>query len=205
MRGAVLGALLVLTAAGCGRDGENGQSDAYVEPCPVSGCGGDITGTWDVTGLCVHMTSQVMTGIPECDAASKAAFESAKVVPASARIVFADASYTESGTARVTLHYVYTNTCLNQQSGLNASADTCNEVQTNLVGAGQPAECALKSETCACDLTQEIPLSQSGSYTVKGSVLSMDDELNPFCVHGDAAEVRKKIGGFSGSLTLSRR
>src|SRR5262245_6463346 len=139
MRAAIVGASVLLCVAACGHDQTSRVSDAGA--CVVSGCGGDIEGTWDVTAMCVQLTGQVVTGLAACDAASKKAFDSARVVPVRAQLVFADGSYTQSGTARAELQYTYTNECLLAQSGVTASVETCDEIETNLTNAGQTAAC----------------------------------------------------------------
>lgn len=187
---------------GCGGDAGD---DAGAGACGISGCGGDLKGTWAVTSLCAHAPGPVMTGVPACDAVAKDAVNSTKFVPMGLQIVFDDTTYTQTGSTRAEFTYVYTNACLSAQSGLTASADTCAEVQMNLNNAGQSGTCRFSADTCVCDMSEVFPASESGTYSIEGTTLVTGSDKTPFCVHGDAAEMAASSSSFSGSMSLERR
>jgi hypothetical protein len=194
--GAVVASVFYLF--GCG--GDSGGAGA----CGISGCGGDIKGTWDIEALCIRVSSKAFsTGIAACDAAAQAAVASAKVT-SMAQITFTDTTYTMTGTVGLDAHYVFTNACLTAGGGSSASAATCNSLQTNLTNTGQVGTCSLSGETCVCDSTQSIPLSDSGSYSVDGTNLVMGSERDPFCVQGDTAQISAAGAGIDGSMSLAR-
>jgi hypothetical protein len=187
---------------GCGGDATDAGGAGA---CSISGCGGDIEGTWEVTSMCAHLPVPVMSGVPACDAVGKDAVNSTKFAPMGMQIVFDDTTYTQSGTVKAEFTYVFTNACLSAQSGLTASADTCAEVQMNLNNAGQSGACRFSADTCVCDMSEVFPASESGPYSVAGTSLVTGSDKTPFCVHGDAAEMAANNSSFSGSMSLERR
>jgi hypothetical protein len=192
---------------GCGGDA-SGPGDGGVHGegmCSVSGCGGDIEGTWAVTSVCAHLPGAVMTGLPACDTVGKDAVNSAKFAPMGLELAFTGMTYTQTGSVKATFTYAYTNACLTAQSGLTASVDTCAEVQMNLNNAGQAGTCRFSADTCVCDMDEVFPASDSGAYSVEGTALVMGSDKTPFCVHGDTAELATSNSSFSGSMSLERR
>jgi hypothetical protein len=185
---------------GCGGDSGGGA-------CGISGCGGDIKGTWDLTGMCAKLSGKTTsTGVAACDAVAQHALDTAKVVPMSMQVVFMDDTYSMSGNLEVAFDYVYTSACLTAQGGPGASEATCSDVQTALMNIGQPSTCSVSGDTCVCSATESMPVSETGPYRVDGTKLVMGTEMQsePFCVQGDTARISAAASGISGSMTLKR-
>lgn len=204
-----LGAALCLLAglAGCG--GDSGSSGPNA--CAITGCGGDIKGTWDITAVCAQVSSSSLpsTGVAACDAVARSAVETAQVTPMNAQITFTDTGYMETGTAELKFHYVYTKACLTAQGGSGASEGACNAIQSASMGQGLNATCQLAGETCVCDASETISMSESGTYSVQGTSLSMGmlqgaSDTSPFCVKGDTAEISSGNAMFSGRMSLKK-
>src|SRR5262245_24717521 len=187
---------------GCGGDASKAGGAGA---CDVSGCGGDIEGTWAVTSMCGHPTAPIMTGVSACDESTKESAKTTRFVPMGLQVVFSDTGYTQSGNVKKEYTYVYTDACLGAQSGLAASVETCAEVETNLNGAGQAGTCKLRADTCVCHLSEVGPMSASGAYSVEGTDLVMGGTKTPFCVHGDEAELAAVTSSFSGRMSLELR
>src|SRR5690348_4544017 len=79
---AALGCAFYVTACG----GDSSSANA----CGISGCGGDIKGTWDVTAVCVSASSISIqsSGVAACDAVGQEALKNAKVNPMPMMITF---------------------------------------------------------------------------------------------------------------------
>jgi hypothetical protein len=190
-----------LSSSGCGGDSGGGGGGS----CGISGCGGDIRGTWDVTDMCAQLTGQVNSGVAACDSVAKDALAGAKVVPVNMQVIATDTELTISGNVQAKLHYVYTNDCLTAQGASGASPEQCAAIQSTLMGAGQPGTCTQAGKTCVCDVTQDLPaISDMGTYTVDGTAIITGTERNPYCVKGDTAQVSVTQNGLSGSWTLKK-
>jgi hypothetical protein len=186
---------------GCG--GDSGSSGSA---CDISGCGGDIKGTWDVTSICVSAAnlSVPSTGIAACDAVARAAVSTAKVVPMPMMITFTDTDYTLSGTAEFQFQFVYTKECLSAQGGSGATQATCNALQMGLGNAGLMGTCTLSGETCACNATETMPVNEHQTFQIQGTKLVSTNESAPFCVMGDTAQFSSSNSQIGGSFSLKR-
>jgi hypothetical protein len=195
---AVLACAFYVTA--CGGDSSGGNA------CGISGCGGDIKGTWDVTGICITTSklTDPSTGIAACDAVARAAVNTAKVAPMNMTITFTGTDYTLSGTAQLQFDFVYTKECLNAQGGSGASQATCNALQMGFGNSGLTGTCMLSSESCVCDATEDMPLSEHNTYSVDGTNIVEGSEHSPFCVKGDVAQFSSSNGQLGGSFSLKR-
>ncbi|HEX4340015.1 MAG TPA: hypothetical protein VH062_29105 [Polyangiaceae bacterium] len=184
---------------GCGGDtGSSGGS------CGISGCGGDIKGTWDVTEMCSSVPAPAVMVPAACQDAVKEAVASAKTVPMGLQLNFSDNVYTVTGSLEVQIHLVYTKACLSAQ-GATASDATCGQLATGMSSGGLMATCSLAGDTCACDATEGTPLTVNEPYTVNGTTLALGSSSGgPFCVTGDTAKIGGTSGSFEGSMTLKR-
>jgi hypothetical protein len=197
---AVLACVFYVTA--CGGDSSNGGGSA----CDISGCGGDIKGTWDVTSICVSVAglSTPSTGVAACDAVARAATDNAKVVPMPMTVTFTDTDYTLSGTAEFQFQFVYTKACLTAQGGGGASQSTCDALQSGLGSSGLTGTCTLSGEACACNATLTMPVNEHTAYHVDGTKLVSANESSPFCVKGDTAQFSSSNSQLGGSFSLKR-
>jgi hypothetical protein len=186
----------------CSCGGDSGGSGGS---CSISGCGGDIKGTWDVTAMCSNVSAAAtpMTGIAACDAGLKAAIAGAKTIPMDLQLTFTDTTYSIAGNFQVAFHYTFTKECLAAQS-VTASASTCSQIASSMSGSGINGTCAASGGACACDVTEAQPLNANEPYTVSGTMLTLGSSSGPYCVTGDTAQFSGGANGFSGALTLKR-
>ena len=194
---AVVACAFYVTA--CGGDSSSGSA------CDISGCGGDIKGTWDVTSICVSAAglSTPSTGVAACDAVARAATDTAKVVPMPMTVTFTDTDYTLSGIAEFQFRFVYTKACLTAQ-GSGASQSTCDAVQSAFGSSGLTGTCMLSGETCACNATLTMPVNENATYHVDGTKLVRANDSAPFCVMGDTAQFSSSNSQLGGSFSLKR-
>jgi hypothetical protein len=195
---AALGCAFYVTACG----GDSSSANA----CGISGCGGDIKGTWDVTAVCVSTSgiSIQSSGVAACDAVGQEAAKNAKVNPMPMMITFTDTDYTLSGTAQFEFKFVYTKACLTAQGGGGATQSICNALQMGLTNNGLTGTCMLSGETCVCDVTQNMAVNQQETYHVDGTKLVTAKESSPFCVMGDTAQFSSSNSQIGGSFSLKR-
>ncbi|HVW28782.1 MAG TPA: hypothetical protein VHC69_25625 [Polyangiaceae bacterium] len=186
----------------CGGDSSGSGANA----CGISGCGGDIEGTWDVTSICVDASSLAIpsTGVAACDAVAKAASNTAKAVPMSMSIGFTDTNYTMTGTLLIQFDFVFTKDCLTAQGGSGASQGTCNALQMGLTNQGLMGTCMLSGDTCACNATKTTPVSVNETYKVEGTQLTLGTDSGPYCVMGDTARFESSNTQIGGSFSLKR-
>jgi hypothetical protein len=196
---ALLACAFYVTACG-------GDSSSASNRCGISGCGGDIKGTWDVTAICVSASGLMIqsSGVAACDAVGRAAADNAKVNPMPMTITFTDTEYTLSGTAQFEFQFVYTKACLTAQGGSGATQATCNALQMGLGNNGLNGTCMLSGETCVCNVTETMAVNEQQTYHVDGTNLVTSNESSPFCVKGDTAQFSSANSQIGGSFSLKR-
>jgi hypothetical protein len=129
------------------------------------------------------------------------------VNPNGTTVTFSNGSYSINGTEQLAAHYDFTNACLMAQGGSGASDATCASVQSSLASKGFSGTCRFSGAVCACDVTQNLAVTKSGTYRVSGTTLVFDQDKagSPFCVQGTTAKASTPAGmDFSGSFNLTR-
>jgi hypothetical protein len=169
-------------ALGCG-----GRTDQAPTCSPLTGCGGDLVGTWDVTSLCIRVQdgAEVPSAYPECEPVGRHALDVAVIVPKDLTATFSKDTYFRSGTATLDTSYVFTDACLAVKSYDVASAETCDQVGLELQSGSSLSglnltptvvTCRLDSASCVCQLSGDVSINDSGSYRVSGSEIFFDGQ-----------------------------
>jgi hypothetical protein len=172
-RNVVLG-LAMLAGAACGR---GAPSDCgRVEPC-----GGDLVGTWQLSGTCA--TNPVVP-VSFCAAATVA--HSTFHVSGSATFG-ADGSFAISATKSGTIEYAVPASCLVLPGG---GSESCAQL-TPTVPAGLGVQCVEEGDGCHCTFViAPRDVAESGTYVSKGTSLSAvpaggQIDGASYCVAGD--------------------
>ncbi len=189
------------SAGGAGEGGAGGGGEDVALMCGDPACGGDLTGSWNLTEACT--TPDAAEGFAEmCPEASQTAGETS----VSGTIVFnEDGTFTRmsafSGSATVNIP----TSCL---MGL-----TCDIISSFLTEAGGSCS-AGAADSCDCTLTfEDEDTSGSGTYTIEGNTVTMvepDDEgmdeatTLDFCARASSAVVVGTGDDVGTSFLLTR-
>jgi hypothetical protein len=212
----VWGALLVslsLSSLACG-----GRTEKAAVCEPLTGCGGDLVGTWDVTSMCVRVLdgAQVPSAVPECEPVTRHALDVAVVVPKDMTVAFTKSTYLRTGTASMDTRYVFTDACLAANGYDVASKDTCDQVGFGLQMTSTfngltftpiTVSCNLDSAACACDVSGEVAASDSGGYRVSNSEIFFDNLATggTYCARDDKALISTDSASTTERIGLKRR
>lgn len=193
-RGRVLGsAALVLAtfAIACGSD-DNGDKTKAVAmgSCDdgFTGCGGDPSGSWGITAVCVdgnlaEVVDQAFADYPTCKNSVREAN-----IKMSVGVTYSGTTFERTGSVTIASKMAITAECFAEQTGgTQLSATTCSFYSQVLDSqAGIIGQCSYDGTTCNCDTSNTASLDASGSYQVKGTQIVEDNgnQLD-FCVAGD--------------------
>ena len=207
-------AVALAFVVGCGGSTSDGGGHGA---CPaVTGCGGDITGTWHVTSICASgvPTSLDTSGLPDaCIATLTNSLASLQQEPQDATIEFDSAGhYQESGSTQGSGTYDYDAACLSALGQGPASSSTCSTIEDNLKNDPQlnSVTCSAVGGSCRCPFGITTAFSDTGTYHSSGNNLVLDDGdpsgpvTGPYCVAGTVAQIGAQSGGVTGALDLSR-
>jgi hypothetical protein len=212
----VWGALLVslsLSSLGCG-----GRTEKAAVCEPLTGCGGDLVGTWDVTSMCVRVLdgATVSSPVPQCEPVTRHALDVAVIVPKDMSIAFTKDRYVRSGTASIDTRYVFTDACLAADGYGVASKATCDQVglgiQVTSTFSGfsftpTTVSCNFDSGACACDVSGEVAVSDAGGYRVASSQILFDGVSmgGTYCARGNKALISTESASTTNRIGLKRR
>lgn len=205
--------LISLGSVGCG-----GRTDQAAACSPLAGCGGDLTGTWDVTSMCVRVLdgAEVPSAVPECEPVSRHALDVAVIIPKDMTVTFTKDTYFRSGTASLDTSYVFTDACLAADGYDVASADTCDQVGLGIQGgtnfsgfnfAPSVITCRLDSASCVCEVSGDVTLGDSGPYRVSDSQIFFDGQATggTYCSRNDRALISTDSTSTNDRMGLKRR
>lgn len=203
----------LLGSVGCG-----GRTDQAAACSPLTGCGGDLVGTWDVTSMCVRVLdgAVVPSARPQCEPVSRHALDIAVIVPTDMTATFTKDTYFRSGTATLDTSYVFTDACLAADGYDVASAATCDQVGlgiqsgSNFSGfnfAPTVVNCRLDSASCVCQVSGDVTVSDSGSYRVQDSQIFFDGQATggTYCSRNDRALISTDSTSTNNRMGLKRR
>jgi hypothetical protein len=156
--------------------------DAGPVSCDFSACGGDITGTWNINGLCAN---QLGDGFEEfCPTAVVDI-----VIDGSGTVTF-----NQDNTFEVNLD-ITGDIDINFPADCTTGAPSCD----GLLGSdpGDPVCTGTPSSGCDCSAVIDDTNADSGTYTTSGNDITFDDDTEPgqYCVDGDVLTVQT-IEGF---------
>jgi hypothetical protein len=186
---------LVLVAAaisfGCGSDSNNGSGSCT----SVKGCGGDVTGTWTISGFCLQPSDTNST--QACGTVN---------IHASAGTATGTVTFNSDGTQSQNISVVADETALFPTSCVNsAAACTQAEAATNAQAGASNAHCSFSSAGCSCAFKVTQSISNSGTYRISGTSLTFQNtgespETDPFCVSGNKLTLQTSDG--DGNLAV---
>lgn len=213
--GLALVVLAVLACGvGCGGGGNGGagssSSSGSGATCgKVTGCGGDVVGTWTVQSMCFDAYDAIF---PDLQAVSQCA----KVVTGGS--VKASGSYTfdKSGNVMTDLTFsvdvdtLWTADCLSALNMSKTAVDdaSCAAIEASNQGQAGVAGIACKVEKtgCSCLITSsDVGGPSSSVYSVKGSTLTLGSNDGAYCVKGDTLSIVRTNAGLTGTLVLKKK
>jgi hypothetical protein len=192
---AVFGWSIAITAlvsiAGCsGSDGAQGGRCVAFDTC-----GGDVTGTWQVSNSCVEGNlTDAMNLYADIPQACRGDYKSV-VASVSGTVSF------NAGTATnetvTTIDYVFNPTaaCVAAEEFATIGSTTCAGVAQALVDLGHhnTADCEAVADGCACNAQSRFERNEVVSYNVTGSTITYtgDSDTLDFCVAGSSLQARQ--------------
>lgn len=201
-----------LSIFGCGGsdDSSAGGSGSNCELVPA--CGGDVSGSWKITGFCPD-TSAVPEAIKQICETAKLEYDAPSI---SGSVEYkADKSYTQTASASGTGYLVLDHACLDQGGGVTL---TCKQIEEAINDkAKSKVQCAEAGSGCRCGLSINQKADESGTYTVSGQTLSVTPmggtkSDNPICVKSDKAYITLTLSPdndaaytFKGQLQLQKQ
>jgi hypothetical protein len=153
--------------------------------CAFAACGGDVVGTWTVTGACASATTALSDMCPT-------ALISLDITLSGSATFKADGTSTSDFTSKADISYTLDADCLSNITGGHPPS-TCDDLS-------QPADDSGKATVCTgdpavgCDCVQngvEKTEAKTGTYVVDGSTMTTTDDADgstgslTFCVKGN--------------------
>jgi hypothetical protein len=173
-------------------DTPSGRNDRCTE---FVACGGDVTGRWEVTHVCV--TDQPQSLIPEC---------AESTTELSGLRMSGQASYTANGfekdiSASFDAEITVPLACL---GGLD-----CSDFGRQASSSSVTFSCRQRSGACGCRIqARDVSEFERGTYTTAGSVITTRSKDGPssdeYCVTGDVMRMRDNENGLDGVLVLRK-
>ncbi len=149
--------------------GPPGTCDALVP------CGGDVRGTWDVSGGCFEI--DVDGALSECPGAMATRYEG----QGRGRVVFDETVAHRVAQSRVEIDVFFPAIC--------ATYYSCDMLETALAAAAGDATCTTEtSGACRCTARHRTEIDDTDFYTVEGDeiVSTTSGKRWAFCIEGDA-------------------
>jgi hypothetical protein len=181
----------VVVQLGCG-----GGDGGTIATCGTfSPCGGDITGTWTIDGLCIEGdVASLMGQSSDMPAECKDAIKSL-TMKASGTLTYANGVETSNVTMNMAGHYVYSAACISAMAGgttVPVTQAVCDAASSSTGADGPQIACKLAGGGCDCTMSMTDTTNETADYTVSGSTLSYTDGSDgaEFCVSGKALTVR---------------
>jgi hypothetical protein len=164
---------------------------AVTDDCSFAACGGNIEGTWGISGVCASVPDDADPFMGMCPDA-----EVDVSLTLTGSITFgSDGSYEKNFTSRGTVTFVIPSSCIETLHG--SAVASCSELDSD--DGDKTTVCSgSASTTCTCVQTDNADKvdSNSGTYTTDGSTLSMMDtgettaDTMSYCVNAGETETR---------------
>jgi hypothetical protein len=191
----VLG-VVAAAAGGCGGDGANAA-------CGVEPCGGDLVAAWDISAVCADtegVRQALRDGFLE---GSMGACPQVSVGPVSVA-ASGPLSYTQDLTYAVNMTITLDTSLMIPSSCLGGT--TCASLGADLVQSDAMFTGCTGTTTCNCRIHSEEIETESGTYTLSGTVVSMissggSTSAFSYCVKGDTLTMRDAAPGADSPLT----
>jgi hypothetical protein len=207
--GFIIAAGIAVFATGCG-----GETSKASQCGAIDACGGDLTGSWKVTGICASispgsmLTAGQSTSLPAaCGDIVAQAVDRASYGAIDVTVTFTGTQLQEAGAFEIEFPLDYTSACLSALGAPQADESTCNEIAGGVTTDAQDsATCTVASGGCACTVSISEPIDVTGSYQVQGNAIVTDNRMftSDYCVTGDTATLLEMGPGLNGRLSLER-
>jgi len=181
----VLGVVAAGAAGGCGEDGANAA-------CGVGDCGGDLVGAWELSAVCADTEALRQMFRDAFLEGSMGTCPQVSAGPVSLGIsgplsYTADLTYAVSMTVTIDASVSIPTSCL--------VGDTCASLGVALTQRNALYTGCTGTTTCKCTLHLERTNTESGTYTVSGTVAAMvgsdgSTSALSYCAKGDTLTVR---------------
>jgi hypothetical protein len=164
--------------------------------CDFEACGGDVAGTWEVTGVCVEPGEALIAECPDVEASFDMTLDGT--------FTFESDDTTSSDlTSQVTITYTLSAECMDTITGGNPPAD-CSELDepADEQSGDGPTTCTGDPEegcTCVAENPEKSEM-KTGTYSTDGDALTMTDDedgepgTSEYCVKGDELRVKSTEG-----------
>lgn len=158
-----------------------GSSDDDEGSCKAAAaCGGDVLGTWHLSGACYTVLHQPMLDF--CPNASAAL----QVDDTDGSLIFDKDTFKLDIQLKSTVDLHLPASCLRDQGETRA----CSDFDGTTVG-GQKLKCSTAGNgDCICEFPFPAKLTQSGIYAVRGEQLEWGAEKSDYCVSGNRLSVQ---------------
>jgi hypothetical protein len=178
-------------------------------------CGGDVVGTWNVTGSCLAVSGELDMGffglVEACDGTVTGELTITGTWTANS-----DGTYTDGTTTTGTETMELNEAC----KSLSGTVTTCDRIGGPIQSYGYTAlSCTDNLSTSGCTCTATINQtagmgvtpgfpSETGAYTITGTTLALSDDQYSYCVSGSTLTMtpvpEAATGALTGSIVLQR-
>ncbi len=175
----------------------------------VTGCGGEVAGTWNVESSCLSLAGDMDVFLTSLGCATVPVMGSLQTTGS---IVFnPDGTYVDNTTTSGTVSFPLDPACL----AISGVAVECDRVGSIFASIGwNSAVCSGEGGQCSCELTteQEAGLGQilpytepDGDYTTMGDTLSLEDIATySYCAETDTLTLTPQMSALTGTVVLQR-
>jgi len=192
-----IGVAIGVTFLGCSSSSGGGSCTSSAT------CGGNITGTWNVTQACETASVTPSSGL--C---------AAETVQAGPVTISGTATFNSDMTYTIALNESVTETLSIPASCLTVAGTTltCAELSETINGAegsdagGPEFSCSTAGSGCTCTIIDAEPISESGTYATSGSTLTTTPSSGGggsanYCVSGNSLHVISVDTSADGGMT----
>lgn len=161
------------------------------DDCSYSACGGNIAGTWSVTGVCASVPDDADPWMGKCPEG-----EVDVSLTLSGSITFGDdGTYQKNFTSRGTVTFMVPSSCIPELHG--SAVASCSELDS--ADGEKTTVCSGNADvSCTCVQTDDAEKvdTDGGTYTTDGDTLSMTGEVDAetdtmsYCINADETEAR---------------
>lgn len=197
--------LAALLVAGCG----GGGSDVGICAGTFAACGGDPTGKWQVSDLCLGrdlaqlLNDSLGASSPACMGAVQSA-----TLRTSGTIAYNAGTVTYDTVVSTTTRTSYTVACMNAlMPSVPADATSCAKLGPQPGAADETGSCSFSGSACNCDVDGTSRDTSVNSYAVSGATITESGGASyEFCVSGLTMTQRGALASTSyGTMTLTRQ
>lgn len=174
----------------------------------VTGCGGNVVGTWNVASSCLEISGDLDVFLTSLACPSVPATGQLQTTGS---ITFnADGSYTDETTTTGSVTFPLAANCL----AISGVPVMCDRVGSIFAAVGwKTAECLPEGDGCDCSLSTEqegglgfiLPYTEpEGQYSTSGSELTAANATYDYCAEGNTLTLSSGMSALSGTVVLQK-